>query len=71
LKTNLLGDDAGRQTFRTVLHQQSKDRQAMLVSKSAQGCNGFSGLHGLLRYYEDYRNVNWRCAASREPGANS
>jgi len=58
LQPNLLGDDASRQSFRTVLDQQSKDRQAMLVGKSAESGYGLGGIHGSVRYYDYYRNVN-------------
>jgi hypothetical protein len=58
LKPDLLGYDACRQTFGTLFDQQPKNGEAMLVSKSTEGRDCFGGLHGSVRYYEYYRNVN-------------
>ena len=37
MQPDLLGDDAGRQTFMPLFDKQAKDREAMLVSEGAQG----------------------------------
>jgi hypothetical protein len=67
LKPNLLGDDASRQAFQTVLDQQSKDRQAMLMGESAESGNGLGRIHRSIRYYDDYRNVNRQQVAVPPP----
>jgi hypothetical protein len=45
LKADPLGNDARRQAVRTVLDQQSKDRQAMLVGESAESGYGLRRIH--------------------------
>jgi hypothetical protein len=67
LKPNFVRYDACRQPFWPLFDQQTENRQTMLVSESTKSINCFCRLHGSVRYYENYRNVNCGAASYSLP----
>jgi hypothetical protein len=50
---------------RSLLDQQSINLQAVFMGQCAQRVDDFGCLHGPVRYFDEYRNVNRACAAER------